>query len=305
MVNSTVRRRSRHLSPYREVGHRFHSSVSSLLESPADEAVHTFKESSRVVDIIYELNDSDSDTLIVSFPAAMTTRHRTFPYFNGRRAARNATLPLLAFSDPAFGVSHEILTGWTLGDSSYLLHRDIPKIINKFRSGRRIIFTGISAGGFPALHFANLYPESMCLVVNPRTALLTAPTHLHFSASRLFPGASIADIAELIPTRTPYAQNHVLFAQNISDDRYTAAHMLPYAASNEGNERVFFLLDDWGDGHVPMSPEEYSRSLSVLATSNDWKTGIEALRGESYGTAHELALAHAQSVTSAKRLRLS
>ena len=286
-------RRSRHLSPYKEVGHRFLPDLSALLGSPVKQALHTFKESGRVVDFIYEENASDGNTLVVSFPAAMTIRHRTFPYFNGRRAAKSAGLPILAFSDPAFAISTEILTGWSLGDSTYLLHRDIPAIIDKFRQGRRLLFIGVSAGGFPALHFSSMYQDSLCFAMNPRTALLTPPTHLHFSAGALFPGASVAEIASLIPTKAPRPNNHVLYAQNLSDDRYFASQMLPYVLENGSSEQVHTILGDWGYGHVPMSPEQYAQSLAALTRAASWSAGIDYLGGGLCTSADDLAVTHA------------
>lgn len=279
MAENTVRRRSRHLSPYKDVGHKFHAGLDAFLSSDAEQAVHTVKHSGRVVDVLYESNGAAADTLVVSFPAAMTIRHRTFPYFNGRRAARGAGLPLLAFSDPAFAVSAEVLTGWTLGDSSYVFHRDVPTIIEKFRKGRRLIFTGISAGGFPALYFSQMFPDSLCFVVNPRTALLTPPTHLTFSAGVLFPGWSLEAIIDAVPTSLGRASNTVLYAQNIRDDRYFSSQMLPYFAVNEANQSLFGLLGDWGEGHVPMEPREYSDLLGQLASADEWSNAISAVGG--------------------------
>lgn len=300
MSEATGRRRSRHLGPYKDAGHVFHPSLADFFASPPRPALHTIKESGRVLDLLYEDSSADASTLLVTFPAAMTIRHRTFPYFNGRRAARNAGLPILAFSDPAFALSSSVLTGWTLGDSSFPLHRSVPRIIDSVRRGRDLLFMGISAGGFPALHFSNGYPDSICLAVNPRTALFTPPTHLHHSAQHLFPGWSMADIAEEIPTTAPRASNRVIYAQNASDFQYVAAQMLPYLSMNSHNENVRCMIGDWGEGHVPMAPEELSDLLTVLGSPDGWET-LGASRARHFATAEELAVAHAQEIVLRRR----
>lgn len=295
MREASDRRRSRHLSPYKDAGHVFHRSLSAFFDSPPRTALHTIKESERVLDVLYEDNHPDAGTLLVTFPAAMTIQHRTFPYFNGRRAAHNAGLPLLAFSDPAFALSSSILTGWTLGDSLFPVHRSIPRIIDRFRKGRDLLFMGISAGGFPALHFSNRYPDSICFAINPRTALFTPPTHLHHSAQHLFPGWTMAEIAEEIPTLAPRASNRVVYAQNASDFQYVSSQMLQYLNTNCHNENVRCMLGDWGDGHVPMASDELSELLRTLGSTEGWET-LGNSRTRHFATAEDFAVTHAQEI---------
>lgn len=288
-------RRSRHLSPYKDAGHSFHRSLSNFLATPPRTALHTIKESGRVLDLLYEDNNPDGRTLLVTFPAAMTIRHRTFPYFNGRRAARDAGLSLLAFSDPAFGVSSSVLTGWTLGDSTSPIYKSIPAIIDAVRNGRNLLFMGISAGGFPALYFSNQYPDSTCIAINPRTALFSPPTHIHFSARYLYPGMTMKEISEQIPTVAPRANNRVVYAQNGSDFQYIGSQMLPYLSANSHNENVRCLIGDWGDGHVPMSPPELSKMLSTLSSSEGWEIIGNSL-AKNFATPDDFAVAHAQEI---------
>jgi hypothetical protein len=248
-----------------------------------------------VLDLLYENNHPEARTLLVTFPAAMTIKHRTFPYFNGRRAAHNAGLPILAFSDPAFAISSSVLTGWTLGDSTLPLHRIIPSIIELFRGDRELLFMGISAGGFPALHFSDHYADSTCLAVNPRTALFAPPTHLHHNAQHLFPGKTMEEISLEIPTRSPRARNKVVYAQNASDFQYVASQMMPYLTTNSGNENVRCMLGDWGEGHIPMPPEELSNILATLGSPGGWDD-LGRTRTKYFATAEEFAVAHAQEI---------
>src|SRR5699024_4130238 len=143
-------------------------------------------------------------------------------------------------------------------------HRALP-------GGPRTALHGNLRGGVPALYFSDHYADSVCLAVNPRTALFAPPTHLHHNAQHLFPGKTMKEISLQIPTRSPPAAIRVVGAQHPSDFQYVASQMMPYLTTNSGNEHVRCMLGDGGEGHIPMPPEELTEILAPLGSPGGWE----------------------------------
>lgn len=284
-------KRGRKVGAYQDVLPHVHSSLDNFLDAQNTSGIHTFHENGRGIDVLYE--ERDSDVLLVFFAAAVTPQN-TFPYFSGRGIAARNGYSLLAFSDPAISMDQNLLTAWTLGDAQYPYHRDIPKIIRKYATDRRIVFIGASAGGFPALHFGSLFPESITVAINPRTSLWTPPTHLNFSAPLLFPGLSPAEISSIIPTRLGLAKNVVLYLQNASDDPYYSSHALPYLASQAPSDTVFWRLGEWGEGHVAPKAVEISKILTHLTSASSWSEGALNAGGNNLRGIEEVEELHAK-----------
>lgn len=263
-------KRIRKVGIYKDVKPHIYQGLKGLLDADLDSGIHSFQEQGRMMDLLYE--ERDSDTLLVFFTAAVQL-HSTFPYFSGRGIAARTGHSLLAFSDPAIAIDGNLATNWTLGDATYPYHRDVPKIIRKVAGNKRIVLVGASAGGFPALHYGSLFPESVSLVINPRTSVFTPPTQLQFSNRHLFPGLSPREISEIIPTRLGEAKNTVVYLQNCSDDRYYSSHAIPYLTNQVTTGRVFWKLGEWGDGHIAPKSKEIADTIQNLTGSETWEAG--------------------------------
>ena len=265
-------KRIRQVGKYKDVKPHIYQGLQGFLAAEISSGIHSFQEQGRMMDLLYE--ERDSDTLVVFFTAAVQPQN-SYPYFSGRGVTSGTGHSLLAFSDPAIAVDGNLSTNWTLGDAKYQYHRDVPSIIRKIAGDRKIIFVGASAGGFPSLHYGSLFPDSVSLVMNPRTNVFTPPTHIQFSNRHLFPGMTPREIAEIIPTRLGEAKNTVVFYQNCSDDRYYSSHALPYLASQVDTRRVFWKLGEWGDGHVAPGSREIIETINNLSGSDSWAEGAE------------------------------
>lgn len=268
-------KRIRKVGAYSGVKPYVYADLAEYMESDLRPGIHTFHEQGRLVDLLYE--ERDSGVLLVFFSAAVQPQN-TFPYFSGRGIADRCGYSLLAFSDPAITLNANLSTNWTLGDAKYPFHRDVPSIIRKHAAGRRIVFAGASAGGFPALHFGSIFPESVSLVMNPRTSVFTPPTHIQFSDKHLFPNLTPREISKIIPTRLGTARNTVMYLQNASDDRYYASHAIPYLSAQQPSSNVFWKLGEWGDGHVAPGPKEIAETLRALTEASNFAEGA-ALAG--------------------------
>lgn len=267
-------KRARKVGSYSDVKQHLYKGLEQFLEAEIITGVHTFRENSQVIDVLYE--ERASDVLIVFFTAAISLKD-TYPKFSGRGIASRTGNSLLSFSDPAISRDTRLLTNWTLGDANYQFHHDIPKIIARVAKGRRIIFVGASAGGYPALHFGSMFPESVSFVMNPRTKVFTEPTHIEFSKQFLFPGLTTSKISSLIPTGLDEAMNTVVYYQNLSDTRYFVPHAVPYFVSQAGSGNVHWKLGNWGSGHVAPKSREIAESITALSVASSWPAGAASV----------------------------
>ena len=282
-------KRIRKVGVYKDVKPHIYQGLQSFLEAEIVSGIHSFQEQGRMMDLLYE--ERASDALLVFFTAAVQPQN-SYPYFSGRGVAAGAGISLLAFSDPSIAVDGNLSTNWTLGDAAYQYHRDVPSIIRKVASGRRIIFVGASAGGFPSLHYGSLFPDSVSLVMNPRTNVFTPPTHIQFSNRHLFPGMSPREIAEIIPTRLGEAKNTVVYFQNCSDDRYYSSHAIPYLTNQVNTGRVYWKLGEWGDGHVAPGSREIVETIKYLSSASTWAEGAEASGATLLTSIYDITDAH-------------
>lgn len=261
------------VSRYNNVAHITHDNLTNFLNSSPTDGIHSFQMNGRQVDILIEAEGRRKDVALIFFPAAATKSVETYPYFNGRNTARKLNATLLAFSDPALGISLQVMAGWTVGDVSYPFHRDIPAIVEHVTGHARKVFAGISAGGFPALHFGSYFPDSLSFVVNPRTSIFNPPSHLFQVAEFLYPNLDGKEIAEIIPVELERAQNTVFYAQNHPDTRYVSSHMVPFMNKNIDTKQIYWRLGNWGAGHTRMPDSELIATVRALIDAPNWSTG--------------------------------
>lgn len=263
-------KRARKVGIYKDVKPFIYKGLDDFLELEIESGIHSFQVNRRMVDILFE--ERSSDALIVFFPSAVEP-NLSFPHFSGRGIAERSGHSLLSFSDPAIAVDANLSTNWTLGDATYQYHRDVPTIIRKIAGSKRIIFIGSSAGGFPALYYGSLFPESVSLVMNPRTGLFTQPTHLQVTSHILFPNMKPQDIAEVVPTRLGKALNTVVYFQNVSEDRYYSSHAIPYFSKQCPSNDVYWKLTEWAEGQALASSTEIVKIVQNLISAPTWGEG--------------------------------
>jgi hypothetical protein len=244
------------------------------------------------IDLLLDEN-ADSDTLLVFFPSAVSPQD-TWPYFQGLSVAKLVGQPLLAFSDPTIALAPRTITGWTMGDHRYWLHRDVPRYIDTVRKGRRLVFVGASAGGFPALHFGSLYPDSVSLVVNPRTNLFAPPTHLQVNPARIYGNVPVSSIPELVPVNAPQPRNTVVYLQNSGDHVYFSGHMVPYLHQLSPEARVWTRLGHWGDGHKVPPREFFHKVVAAVSSAPSVKEAAGSVQLKRFRGIEEVQLRQAE-----------
>lgn len=276
------------ISHYKNIDQIEHDGLSAFLNSQPSDGIHSFVANGRQIDVLIEIEGRRDDAALVFFPAAVSKTVETFPYFNGRNIAGRLKTKLIAFSDPALGVSRKVFTGWTLGDSEYQFHNDIPEIVQRIAGNARKIFTGISAGGFPALYFGNQFSDSLSFVVNPRTSIMNPPSHVFEAATYLYPNFDGHQISETIPTELDRVRNTVFYVQNHPDFKYVSSHMVPFMNKNLDSKNIYWRFGNWGDGHTRMPDTELTDAIRTIIDSPDWHSGALQAGGNKFSGMKDL-----------------
>ena len=286
MTNSTTGR-IRDLSRYAPRPQSSHASLEEFLDSkaPLEEGIHSISIGSATADFLYE---ERGGPLLVVFPAALG-KTVTWPFFTGLGVAQDVSASLLALSDPSVELPG-VGTGWSLGDHRVPFHTILPGIIRKFAPSRRLIFFGMSAGGYSALHYVSKFENAVAVVGNPRTHLFTPPTALQYRAPALYGTEDPREIASMVPVGIRPTGNRIIYLQNSGDFVYFSSHMIPYLQKIDGDADVWTIIDYWGEGHVA-PPGDLVRSVlaAVLADPLD-SAGAVRFRSVEEVRAHQAAL---------------
>ena len=95
----------------------------------------------------------NSPITFVSFAGGLLKDTTTVPRWSGHGLASKAGMNLLLISDPSFILSDQLRFGWYAGNSHQENLQDkIVELVERLSRGTKLVFFGISAGGFAALH---------------------------------------------------------------------------------------------------------------------------------------------------------
>lgn len=226
------------------------------------------------IDLLYV--PAGSDTTIVTFHAALSSADTGLPMFAGGKVTQDGPVNRIFVSDPGLyaGSTHTI--AWFAGTRALKFQHILPQILGKLLpspDGGRTLFWGPSAGGFGALYFSKLFPESLAVAINPQTRISRfgienqrAYTEAAFGATTMADHVDVLENkinSDLIEWYAGSVPNHILYVQNESDS-HVQDHMQPFLASLEPTTRVRTLIGNWGEGHRAPPPEEIRKILSTL-----------------------------------------
>jgi hypothetical protein len=249
----------------------------------------TIKSDGSFVDLLY--NRSVSDTLLVSFHPAIENRtEEKVPFFVDQNVCNHGTATLFV-SDPAFSVDSSLGLGWFHGNSRLDFTAIFPVVLQRIKEvgkHKRIIFFGVSGGGYAAALFSSMFPGSIAVAVNPQTKIwkfnfLAVSQYLQGSfgiaaePETLESAVKSAIGGDLSRYYRSKVRNRLIYVQNTHDHHQTV-HAQPFlnALSKTARKQVTFIgSTSWGDGHIAPPAEYLSSLLGHIARNFDTvlKTG--------------------------------
>lgn len=145
--------------------------------TPTVRSAHVYQtslENSIPLAIIRNSKSDRGAPLIVVFHGAINqeTREVTGPVFVGSFLfdAIQDRATIISIADPSLSLSKKLRTAWYAGnhkhDTAAELRRVVQAAVDYFRPSR-LIFTGGSTGGHPALAVSHAFPGSIAVVVHP------------------------------------------------------------------------------------------------------------------------------------------
>lgn len=224
------------------------------------------------IDILY--TPAGSSTTVASFHAALTKAETALPMFAGGKVTQDGPVNRIFISDPGLYAGSEHKIAWFAGTRELDLQKQLPKIIDKLliaAGGTRTLFWGPSAGGFAALYYSKLFPESLAVAINPQTIIANFGLANQRAYTKAAFGVESIEEHELVLAESINSNlldwyagdmpNHVLYVQNESDT-HVQNHMEPFLSSLDDQSRVRIHMGNWGQGHVAPSPEEIRQIIA-------------------------------------------
>lgn len=271
----------------------YHASVAAMEQADAlPDGLHTAVEAGIPIDSYIKLEPGQP---LVVFFNGNKQRKEDFrlPAFLGFSVLPKTGISRLCMNDPSLYLDPALGLGWYAGSETLPVQQLVPRIIAKVASLARtdkIILTGGSGGGFAAMLFGRLVPESLTLVWNPQTNLLEYhKRHVQQYARAAFGLEPFSVVRSRMPrlaqveVRSLYAQrqpNRVLYLQN-DTDWHVQSHLAPLlqamGASPEARSRLvrddlYLHVTNWGEGH-DAPPKDFLSVLykELLAWPGTWE----------------------------------
>lgn len=248
-----------------------------FLNSPITNGLHTIQYGGQLVDIL--VRDRGSDTTVVVFHASVKTTS-TYPILSGESFTANLGVNLISLSDPGVAVDNEIRLGWfigtrVIGDFRTRVTPLINHILDGLGSSRTILW-GSSGGGYAAVNFAQDFPESLVLAINPRLNLTARPTAkaVKFVNTAFKPSGRTAfnrvwntkitkNLGDLYPDGFPA---YMGLYQNLGDTDYLNGQFRPFVREYADDPLLWIRTEEDGVGHVPIPRR---RMLDIMAAMSD------------------------------------
>ena len=242
-----------------------------------------------------------NDTMILIFHGAVDQSKRVIPKYQ-------SFLPdllnchQLSISDQTLEINPSIRSGWYIGGTNMPLQSELTVILRNLFEAigiKRRIYIGGSSGGFAALYYSLVDPESICVTVNPQTNLSTylrsatsSYLNLAWNGARSFDEIKDSAFTNLTLAYGQGFKNIVIYLQSAGDIRHYKTQMGDFCKVGlESPEQFILNCGYWGvPNHSNSVPsQEYYRWVkatvaapwfdrqAILDTYNMLSTQINAL----------------------------
>lgn len=234
------------------------------------------------VDLLVEPR-AGADVLVVALHGAIDRAAFVPPRFEWRRTLREVPHHAIYVADTTLALSPSLRLGWYLGSAAFDLTAQVARAIDAARErlgARRTVVFGSSGGGFAAAMLAHRLPGVLGIAFSPQATLseyYRRPVDELISAS--FPTSpdprswtrahrDRVDLTWRYASQPP--QGRLWYIQNSSDPHHVRRHREPFQAQvGDGQGRVHYVDEAYGDGHVPPPPDRLLHYLDAASSSPD------------------------------------
>lgn len=257
---------------------RRYSSLATFFLFPISNGVHTIEHEGRLLDLL--IQNRNSETTLVVFHGSLPEKQQTLPFLQGEGVARAAKVNLISVADPSL-VMGDIDCAWFLGDRKIgplrsILSPVIQYVLTALGSKQTIMFGG-SGGGYAAVNFAQDFPDSIALAMNPRlnfngTPSSTLPKYLQACHNAMSRTPMVRVKKEFLTANLLDAVNDsqdfdLLIVQNRNDYRYLNRQVVPFLRGINDTSRTWVRLFDGENGHVPLPRDEVAQIVRELSSN--------------------------------------
>ncbi len=258
----------------------YHSSIGAIRDGALTSGLHVVTSHDLRMDLFLE--DLRSETLIVTFSAALSEAVRTLPAFQGIGLARRAGQSCLAVSDPSIEGS-DLDLGWCLGRrGQQTVEHELVNAIRVFQTElgtKRTLFFGASGGGYSAILVGRHFEEASILCVNPRLSFLGRPrvdlrrTYGKLSRNNEWEAPPSRTILEAMPSAFELISRKLLgklyIFQNSGDEVFFNNQFLPFLRQAKTCPPAnLFCRSEWtGKGHSEVPKETLDELVAGLLGS--------------------------------------
>lgn len=239
-----------------------HAGTASIRRGAIESGLHVIAAIDRKIDVY--LQNRETDTLIVTFCAALPAAAETLPVFQGLGLAQRVGVSCLAVSDPSiYGTDLDL--GWCLGRwGKHTVEDALVNVIRTFQEKlgvKRTLFFGASGGGYAAILVGRHFDDSSMLCVNPRLDFLKKPRidlpHVYgqLSGDEGWETAQTQTILEAMPSAFDLVSNgfpgELFIFQNTGDEVFYNNQFLPFVenARDRPSLDIFCRAERTGKGH--------------------------------------------------------
>jgi len=156
----------------------------------------------------------------------------------------------IALADPALLEDEEIISSWFLGKEGADQVAKLSDMIQELSAHlgvKRVIFMGGSAGGFAALLYSYLHPQSVAIAISPQTRLQTYYSKFAETFRQsLWPSSQSFDdvpYADLVQVYADGSKNFPIVVVSARDTGHLFHQVSPFAANLPFSMNSRFVLD--------------------------------------------------------------
>jgi hypothetical protein len=198
--------------------------------------------------------------LVVVFHGAINQQPRKIPAFPGKSFLHHleGKATIVSVADPALSLAPDLTAAWYAGWEKY----DLPAVLRELFAAlqpcaSRLVFTGGSVGGHPAMYHSALLPGSICITYNPIVCVSRYfDRHIHMLRKTCWPNlgadSPLSDVIQDDAGELYRAghRNGLIYLQNATDHHFTM-QAVPFLQHKLPSKHFLFLSETFAShqGH--------------------------------------------------------